>query len=829
MKSRPSFKLLLAMSALVGFSLSLPIAAQTASKIAPTLQLYAQPTAPDLALSNANFGGAASASGNILVSGEMNSQYSNLPSRVRIFTESAGQWKLAHSFNVFPSINLWVNVVATNVSGNAAIVGLAPSQDLPYSAINGFRIYQFASGAWTETAHVDVTATDGISRADGFGSAVAIDGVWAAIGNAHAGTVSLYHASGSGTTWSLQKTLQMLPTDPVGFGRAVSLQGNELLVGMPGDASLEDPTNVGSVAIFTLTAGSWTRTSALTPDITDGGLQFGWTIARRGNLAAVGARGNYSNDHFIGRVFVFEEDTATGSWSSAGDLAANDAAMDDRMSQSISTDGVNVLAGTAANKAYLFSADGMGGWNQTRVDSPVADGFLDVEFGSSVAIPSDGSILIGAPQDSSAGVAFGGSIYQFSVTAPDIVAGSVSLGNTHDRDQFAASIDADGPLLAVGIPLSSGPYGYNLGAVTAYVTDITSANLLRQLTTLVPAEVRAGDGFGSSVAVSNDRIAALSTYGYQVGTGPSGSDGSAYIYTFNPSSNDLTLEQRIPHPAESDFGWGTSIALRGDYLAIGATSAPGPPSPPGYENDEPDSGVVYIFLRNTVSGVWALDQTLMVTDTVPIYSFGSALAWCGNRLVVGASFGDDYPSATGGAAYVFAFNAGTFTQQSKIVAAGNDNPPNFFGSSVACTREGTTVGVGSRYGEAFVFEEAPALSGNWMQKIRATIPQNDELFLTGMRFVHNTLYVAVSPSADTLTTEVGSVHTLKKTNGTWSIGQRFTSTYAQAGDWFGTNIGTLGYAVLAASPGKPVAPATNVGKVEAFGNVFEIFSDNFDD
>lgn len=803
--------------------------AQLATVKVPTLQLFPKSSGLGLGLLGAQFGNSIASVGNVLVSSENLSPTSNLPSRIRIFDGLDGNWTLDGSFDAFPSMNLWDNIVATSVSGDAAIVGVAPSGDEPGSAITGFRIYQKDLGIWSETAHVDVSASDGIGRADGFGSAVAIDGSWAAVGDAVNGTVSLYRESGSGMAWSLQQTLQMQPMDPADFGKALALQGNELLVGMPGDPTSEEPSNVGAVAVFGLVGGSWQRTGVLNPEISEGGLQFGRTIALLGNLAAIGATGSESIDHHVGHAFVFVKHVADGSWSPAGELTASDASYDDMLSLSIATDGTNILAGTAANKAYLFTPNGSGGWKQTRIDSPVVDGQVSIEFGKSVAMPRAGELLIGSPWDSSAGIAGGGSIYQYSVAHLTSVEGSVDMGNSDDRERFGKSIDADGSLVAIGIPLSDGVYGDNVGSVAVYVTDLTSPDLLRHLATVVPPEVRAQDGFGYSVDVNENRIVALSTYGFQVETGAPGDDGAAYIYKFDPSTDSVTFEQRIPHPNGSDWDWGKAVALSGDTLAVGAEGAPGAPTPPGWQNIASDTGRVYIFVRNSATGVWALNQTLTVTDIVPIYSFGAALEWCGSRLVVGAPFSLAYPGASGGAAYVFSPNeSGEYLQQTKIVANDLNNPPAYFGASLACTRAGTTLGVGTS-DEAFIFEESLSQPDTWTQKYRGSIPQNNESSVTGLRFIKNTLYAGVAPSADTVASEVGSVHSLRKVDGVWEPGERFTSAYAEPGDWLGTSIGVVGYAVLAASPGENVAPATGVGKVEAFGNVFEIFSDGFDD
>ena len=818
--------LLCFISGLVLIVFASPITAQNVTTAVPDLQLYPSSTAPDVALVQASFGESISASGDILVSGEMNSPYSSVSSRIRILNQSGGVWSLAQSFNVFPALNLWVNVVATDVSGNEVIAGLAPSSDEPYTGISGFRIYQLIANKWTETAHVDVTASDGIARARGFGSSVAISGSWAAVGDAYSGTVSMYHASASGTSWSLQTVLQAQPSDPTYFGRAIALEDDELLVGIPGEPYYdEEPTNVGAVATFNLSGTTWSRGADLTSGTNDGGLQFGWTLARRGNLAVVGARGSTSMDLQNGMAFVFTKKLPSNSWTLANVLSASDAFGEDMLTQSIATDGASVVAGTAVNKAYLFTPDGKGGWSENRINSPVIDDGLQlVEFGTSVALSGDGNVLVGAPGDSSGGVAFGGSVYQFPMVSPSSPTRAVTMGNTHDREQFGAAIDSDGPLLAVGTPLASNEYGYNAGSVTVYLTDDSQSGLLRQLTMLAPQEIRTGDGFGDHLAVSNNRIAALSTYGYQVGTGPSGEDGSAYIYKFDALTDTVSLEQRIPHPSGNDFGWGNSVALNDNLLAVGATNAPGPPSPPGHENEEPDTGVVYLFERDAANGQWSLKQTLMVDDTVPIYSFGSALTWCGDRLVVGAAFDQEYPSA-GGAAFIFNPNAGIFLQQTKIVASGPAGPPRFFGDTVACTRGGKTLAVGSAYGEAFVFEEDPAVSGIWSQTFRATIPQDNEADVTGLRFIQNTLYIGVAANG---ASEVGSVHTVEKVNGVWQLGRRFTSVNALNGDAFGRTIGTLGYALLASSPTRPVAPAMNVGKIEAFGNVFEIFASGFE-
>jgi hypothetical protein len=90
------------------------------------------------------------------------------------------------------------------------------------------------------------------------------------------------------------------------------------------------------------------------------------------------------------------------------------------------------------------------------------------------------------------------------------------------------------------------------------------------------------------------------------------------VYLFGPTG---TVTLRGPTP---DEGFGASVAIAGDVLVIGASSA--------YSNERL-TGACYVYRRDA-SGAW--NEHCRVTGRVEGEQFGEAVAVDGNRFVVGA-------------------------------------------------------------------------------------------------------------------------------------------------------------------------------------------------
>ncbi|MEM9457831.1 MAG: integrin [Myxococcota bacterium] len=171
--------------------------------------------------------------------------------------------------------------------------------------------------------------------------------------------------------------------------------------------------------------------------------------------------------------------------------------------------------------------------------------------------------------------------------------------------------------------------------------------------------------------------------------------------------------------ASDYFGASLVLSEDGSTLAIGApaedsdtTSVNGPDS----NNDEDESGAVYVFVRAD-NGRWSQQAYLKANNAESPDSFGASVAMNddGNTLVVGApkksefEFGDGPSGGPSGgpgggsgpdgfaygAAYVFVRDDdGRWSQQSNLEAS-NASPLHFFGTSVALSADGNTLAVGA--------------------------------------------------------------------------------------------------------------------------------------
>jgi choice-of-anchor B domain-containing protein len=187
---------------------------------------------------------------------------------------------------------------------------------------------------------------------------------------------------------------------PIGFGSAVDVTGNEILVGRPGliPGFPMPPSQTGAVLVFRRGAGGkWAQVAAVTASgltIEDG---FGAAIAVDGKLMAVGAPGAAERQ---GAVYIFERD-GSGRWIERARLSAASPAAGDRLGRALALKGGVLLAGAPGHaeeqgQVVVFrQGSGPADWTQqgTLVGSSSIKG---ERFGSAVALDQNRA-LIGAP------------------------------------------------------------------------------------------------------------------------------------------------------------------------------------------------------------------------------------------------------------------------------------------------------------------------------------------------------------------------------------------------------------------------------------------------
>lgn len=220
----------------------------------------------------------------------------------------------------------------------------------------------------------------------------------------------------------------------------------------------------------------------------------------------------------------------------------------------------------------------------------------------------------------------------------------------------------------------------------------------------VPGTDPLGDLFGSSIAMSGDTMAVGAPGEDSCSPGVNGDQsnnlcpesGAVYVFTrmggvwrqqaYIKSSNPIG-STGLP----SLVGFGASVALSGDTLAIGA---------PGDLISNVPSGAVYVFTRT--GDVWQQEARLAPSHPRVLSRFGN-VALSGDTLAVGAP--GEWSCATGingdetnmgcesaGAAFVYTRIGKVWTQEAYIKAPNTDVSDHFGGSVVL---HGETFAVGA--------------------------------------------------------------------------------------------------------------------------------------
>lgn len=234
------------------------------------------------------------------------------------------------------------------------------------------------------------------------------------------------------------------------------------------------------------------------------------------------------------------------------------------------------------------------------------------------------------------------------------------LENAPLPDEFGRSVAMDGDIIVVGAP----------GA--AYVFERMGDTWTQQAKLLISDSTI---WFGYDVAIDGDTIV-VGDWGYDE-TNSRIFSGRAHV--FFRTDDVWTLQATFNGLSDSRFG--TSVAINGDTIVIGAS-----------EEDEELStrelGAVYVFTRT--GSAWTQQAKLLPEDGRSERDrFGGAVALHEDTIIVGVAWGG---SGNTGSVYVFTRSGNVWTQQAKIF--NSENGVQFFGSEVAV--HGDTVVVKAR-------------------------------------------------------------------------------------------------------------------------------------
>jgi trimeric autotransporter adhesin len=424
------------------------------------------------------------------------------------------------------------------LSGDTMVVG-APNEAGDSGAVY---IFRRSSGAWG--LEMSLKASNAESG-DFFGSSVALSGdtlVVGAFGEASKarginGDQSDNSAEGSGAVYVFRwvnggwrqeayvKASNTWPDVDAGFGASVALSGDTFVVGAPaersnatginGDQRNRSIADVGAVYVFRRSGGVWRQEAYVKASNVAIDALFGSSVALNDNTMVVGAPNEKSN--------------ATGINGDQSDLSAPD-----------------------SGAVYVFQRSGVV-WRQKAYVKASNTGVGD-SFGGSVALSGD-TMVVGAPNEASNIVtdpsddsgASNGAVYIFNRTSGVWSQEKyLKASDTRPSDFFGNSValsngDISGITLAVSAPMSSSASAPpNPGAV--YVFRRPSGFVTQTIPPSTPisrewkqqiieqaSNAGDGDGFGSSVALSNDTLV----------VGAPEEDSEAKGISLTPSSDDM--------------------------------------------------------------------------------------------------------------------------------------------------------------------------------------------------------------------------------------------------------------------------------------------------
>lgn len=513
------------------------------------------------------------------------------------------------------------------------------------------------------------------------------------------------------------------------FGQSVAVDGDVALIGAPGDY-YED---YGYEAwIFRYVDGSWALTTQLLPMYVDTDDAVGYSVALDGDVAVISAP-NYESG--LGAAWVFRYNGGKGAWDEEAILQASDP--DFRMfGASVAVEGDVVVVGAytdddhgdMAGAAYVFGWNGEG-WSQDQ--KLVADDAQEsAYFGHSVSI-SQGVIAIGAPVDDNANGTNAGAVYVF---AHD--------GSNWQQEQKLLAMDGSD-----------------------------------------------NDEFGHSVSIQGDALVA----GSPNGQNKSRAQGTAYVFRYDGSSWDDEWKFEWNDAMENDrFGWSVAIETggpEGDVVVIGA---PGD----GYMAQSPGYAVVH---RNTGSG-WDYPGTkVTASDGMNYDGFGTAVAVNQNTALIGAPL-HDFGGVDAGAAYVFDYSRG-WDETAKLVARDEEDEFEYFGTSVAV--DGDVAVVGAPYGDLTGTVDVYRRAGSeWNWEARLVAPDTDGWDYYGWSVaIDGDVIIVGAAWADGFANESGAAYVFRYDQSFWVyetklVGWDYLHEYAL----FGGSVAISGNVVVIGAP-----------------------------
>ncbi|MBK7876298.1 MAG: hypothetical protein IPJ77_11165 [Planctomycetes bacterium] len=379
---------------------------------------------------------------------------------------------------------------------------------------------------------------------------------------------------------------------------------------------------------------------------------------------------------------------------------------------------------------------------------------------------------------------------------PPPTAVKLTANGAQPGDNFGSSVAYSHGRIAVGAPGRDHASGSDAGAVYCFTLN---GSTWVQEPPLYTTSVSAGAEFGRAIAMSEDLLVVGAWHDLR-GGGPAA--GTAWVYA--RGTNSWGSPVRLPSSSHMGDEFGASVAVHGNWIAVGAPSSP--------------YGSVHLFERHL--GTWRFVEKLVsFAPTGPGERFGWSVAFSGvdsgDVLAVGA------PSRWGaggvadvGAVYLFAKDPGAWRPARFLLGQ-----QHIIGGALYGARFGRALGaarhsvlVSSDRGVSFFTD---VLAGTWRLSGRESLGGVDSPALPSTD-------VAMAPRAALrgwrrANADRGWVEQFDRTDpGRFVHRGLLYASDAAVGDQFGSAVALDGNSFVVGAPTDDHAGGVNAGSVYAF-------------
>jgi len=376
------------------------------------------------------------------------------------------------------------------------------------------------------------------------------------------------------------------------------------------------------------------------------------SLSANGMTLAIGSPFNDDNGDDSGCVNIFNWDNSTSNWINTGQSIHGEAGDWTGWSVDLSNNGKVIAIGAIFNRldndgsgivrVYELEEDTMS-WNQLGrgIDGEDAND----ASGASVAVSGDGRTLaIGAPGNSANGLSSGHvRVYRFDGADWGQLGRNINGDKAGDGLGSSLAISTDGLSLAVGSPFNDNN-GDDSGNVKVYLW-LDDAFDWKQVGQIIQGEL-IGDQSGSSVDLSDDGTTLAIGATYHDGSNGNNS-GNTRIYKWGDDTSSWEqLGQSIDGAAAGDQAGSVTLSADGKTVAIGAIFNDG--------QYGKDSGSVRIYGLDSATLNWRKVGQDIDGEAAGDWSGRSvALSAEGNVVAIGATYNNGNHGTHSGHTRVF--------------------------------------------------------------------------------------------------------------------------------------------------------------------------------